>query len=157
MDKTIDLSKVIPDELSDAQLKMLENIIKEKKKNKKIIIEKVSNDNPKYLITLKLINAILENNNLPSITDILSAKELFREYFLIDNADKIVEEFLQEILTIFTKQEIGYIRKDKTQSYLTTLVKSMVKSIGYKILNKTKRTNKQKNLSCTEYYYSIES
>ena len=160
----LDLLKVNPDDASIDQLSALQKFINKIKfqKKKKLsaeqapvaLPERLPQDHPKYLMTLKLVNAILTSNNLPTVPLLTDAKQLFRDFFIAENANQIVDDLLPEILTVFTKHEIALERKFDTLSYLLTLLKAMIKNIGYNLVKKTKRTQKN-NVAQTHRYYGI--
>lgn len=154
----VELLNSLPDD--EETMAALEKILKEKKKKfkkdklKKVPIEKADEDDPKYLITLKLINTILEKNKASVVPKLDDVRELYRDYLLRENISNIIDDLMPEILIVFTKQDIGYTRKDTTQIYILTLIKTMLKNIGYKLTAKVKRTQKN-NYTQTHCYYMI--
>jgi hypothetical protein len=92
----------------------------------------INKNDPKYILGLKFLNIILQNNNKPQINDILDFKNITRQEILKeDNLNKL-NEMENELYKYFDKIKCGYYRK--TTNYVITFFQQMLKELGYKAI-----------------------
>jgi len=120
-------------------------------------MEKLSKDNPKYIICLKFLNKILENSNKAQILDIFDFKEITRQEILLQqNLDYLLENE-EEFYKHFNKVKCGFYRK--SNNYVINFLRGAIKMLGYKpvLIKKDNRvTIDGINYRKTFIYYHIE-
>ena len=86
---------------------------------------------------LKFFNGILKNIkgvNHIDITDITEFKDIDRNDIVNLQANSDLLKAMQdEIIGSFSKQESGYYGRNKRKDYILTVMRYMLKSLGYKI------------------------
>jgi|688.fasta_scaffold1307958_1 hypothetical protein len=102
-------------------------------------MEKLSKNDPKYIICLKFLNKILENSNKSQILDILDFKEVTRQEILLQqNLDYLLENE-EEMYKHFNKVRCGFYRK--SDNYVINFLRGALKQLGYKPVRNEKDTH----------------
>lgn len=114
-----------------------------KVRSKKISTEKVSKENDKYKVILKLINKILVNLEKPEIDDITQFVNIDREDVIKEKNCQVMTEMEPELFPLFNKDKCGYYRH--TQYRILSILRCCLKDMGYELLFKKK-----------ELYFSID-
>ena len=109
---------------------------------KKSQYTKLDKTNEKYILTLKFLNDLLKAIGKEEIDDITNFKEVRRDDLLTDSCQKVFDNHISEICKVFGKSQIYYRNKDSVDNYLISLIKYMIKLIGYQFVFKTKINKK---------------
>lgn len=154
-----DLIKNINDVMLDEEtLKKLSDIVSRIKKNidkpnNKDKLNNVDTTAPKYKLTLKFLNKILENNNKELITNIFDFKNIDRLDIIKEENKKLLEDMSKDLFKEFDKKKVGYYRK--TDNIVLNVLRGLIKDLGYELIRKqTGRTIK--SMHRTHYLYSIQ-
>lgn len=121
------------------------------------IIVKVSCDNEKYKVILRLINKILINIGKTEIDDLTKFVDIDREDIIKDVNKEALIGMESELFPLFNKKKVGYYRK--TDALVLNCLRGMVKDIGYELFNVHKditTTFDGKNYRKTHVIYSIK-
>jgi len=109
----------------------------------------------KYFIALKVINFILHNANLKTISDLTHFSNVDRQIIIAKKNEDSLNTLLQEIYLYFGKRECQFGQKEKTKHYIITIMKNMCKQLTLHLKKKYK--NIQRNGHVTSYIlYSID-
>ena len=109
----------------------------------------LNEDNPKYIITLKVINSIFFNNNMQHIDKLTEFVNIPRDV-ITSNNDNILKDLHDDIFSenCFTKKELYYGRN---RNKLFNILKLMITHTGYTIKKHKKSVYKDD----PKYYYTI--
>jgi len=113
----------------------------------------------KLELLLRFLNSLLsamEKDNIKEITDF---KNIGREELLKDDCQKVFNEYIVEIYSLFGKSKLGRKSKKNEKGYIITVLKKMVSNVGYSIKSKHishYKGSASKNYSLyRETYYEI--
>ena len=129
----------------------------EKTEEKEINIDKTTE---KYKLVLNIINKLLENLGKDTIDDLTQFNKIDREDIILEKNKKILDDYQDEILKHFEKNEIGYYRKNKNKNYILTFLRHACDVIGLKfgyIQTQCPETILDKKFRRTHFLYSINN
>lgn len=111
----------------------------------------------KYVVALKFVNKILENIGKEKI-DKLEDFEIDRDDLAKEANNQFVKEMNKEIFGPFDKNECKYYKRHQIGTYCVTLLRRMMKCIGYEM--DIKKRNKSIEFegyvyNRTQYLYTI--
>lgn len=131
---------------------------KRKKNNQNIKVgkgPKLAKDDPKYIATLKFLNALLNVMHKQPIVELTSFKNIRRPDILKDQCKAILDAQLEEIAKTFGKRTIHYDKRDKVATYILTLIRQIVTNCGYSFKSKVKFLKKGDNAE-SKYVHKSE-
>lgn len=154
-------------ELTDEQIDILYNNLNKKpaklpKKKETIITKlKASNNDPRYVLLLKIVNSILTNIGKSNITNLLQFRDIDRADIVKKENNDLVMSMEKELFQYFNKFSCGYYRKDKTDNFVLTFLRGACEDIGFKFEYNKKYiretiSNTNVKISKTHYFYFIE-
>ena len=143
------ISDEVLDIIYEKYIAMKDNVIDINSYN----IEEEINLKIKKIIIIKILNGMLEINNLQKITKLEDFIEIDKDVIMNENTKQILNDMDNEISKYFEKSKIGYYRKT-APAYQLNIIRGLLQSIGYKIdrIPKTKTINGEK---IHEIKYSI--
>jgi len=113
---------------TDKFIAMKDNIIDVNSYN----IEEEINLKIKKIIIIKILNGMLEINNLQKITKLEEFIEIDKDVIMNENTKQILNDMDNDISKYFEKAKIGYYRKT-APAYQLNIIRGLLNSIGYKI------------------------
>lgn len=114
---------------------------------------KVTKSDPKYVITLEFLNALLKALGKEEIIDITNFRDIRRDDLLKDECNQALQDYLQKIIEIYGKSKIVYDKRDKIDSYIITVIKALVDKLGYDFTSVRKQTFKKSEDKSGSYCY----
>jgi len=105
--------------------------------------KKLNKDTEKYKVVLRYINKMLKEMDKEEVDDICMFKNIDRRELVKIDGNKVVDDSLNDILGVFNKKDIDYYRRNKKKHYFFSLLKFIVKIIGYRFVNKEKSNSKE--------------
>lgn len=86
---------------------------------------------PKYILVLQFLNAILVQLNKTTIKKITYFKDIRRDELLNDNCKKVMNDYVDQLAVLFGKVYIRYRHRSVINAYIITLIKYCVLACGY--------------------------
>lgn len=114
--------------------------------------KKLNKDTEKYKVVLRYINKMLKEMDKEEVDDICMFKNIDRRELVKIDGNKVVDDSLNDILSVFTKNEIDYARRKRRNNYHISVLKYIISLIGYKLVT----IQKKKSNKLQWYEYSIE-
>ena len=102
------------------------------------IKKKISKNNKKYHVVLRYINKLLTAIGKETVDDICLFKNIDRRELIKIDGNKIVDDSLEDILSVFKKRDIDYTQRDRIKRYHVSILKRIVKKINYKVKSNKK-------------------
>ena len=93
-------------------------------------VQKVGKDHIKYIVLLKLLNAIFVNIGRNPIDDITQFVSISRDDIIKDVNKISLENMESELFPLYDKVKCGYYRKN-AEGLVLNVIRGMVKQIGY--------------------------
>lgn len=132
---------------------------KAKKEPIKIKKGKVQELEGKRKLLLRFLNSLLTAMGKDTVKEITDFKNIGREELLNEACQKVFNEYIVEIYSLFGKSKLGRKSKKNEKGYIVTVLKKMILNAGYSIRSKNAthyKNNTYKNYSLyRETYYEI--
>jgi hypothetical protein len=129
----------------------------EKKIVEKKVIQKADMNDKKYIVLLKLLNAILANIGKDPITEITQFVDISRIDIVKKENVETLKAMEDELFPLYNKVKCGYYRQ--TDGLVHNCLRGMIKQIGYEFSFKKKDvyiTVEGKNFRKTDNIYTIK-
>lgn len=94
-------------------------------------VQKVGKEHIKYVVLLKLLNAILVNIGKEVIDDITKFVDISRDDIIKDINKISLKNMKGELFPLYDKKKSGYYKQD-AQGLVLNVIRGLVKQIGYK-------------------------
>jgi hypothetical protein len=113
---------------------------------------------PRYIVTLKFLNAILKNSGKDEIDDILNFV-IDKENLIKKENDVIIDNMVDEIFKKgnYKKLACGFFRRKTLNNYVLTLLRYMCLEFGYGIKYETKHTHVNNVINTSSTYKIIKN
>ena len=145
-DKLLDISynKIV--ELNN-KLKENEKIYQNPKSKRNVkkpkTYQNIDKTDDKYKLVLEFLNALLVVIGKPQIDDITKFQNIKREDLLKQECTQVLNNYLDRLVKEFGKSTLLYSKRHKIDTYLLTIIKSIVLNWGYQFKSYQKHTSKQ--------------
>lgn len=90
----------------------------------------IKKHDPKHIMLLKFLNAVLECLGKENINDPTEFKNVNKDD-IVNQCSNLVDIYLEEIAKIFDKANISYYNRKSTKTYVITLLRKMTRLCGY--------------------------
>ena len=151
------------DEINDALLDKIYNGLIKKQQNEQLMNgqsvskpknDKVKKEDPRYVLTLEVLNAILNKLHKPIIENISEFKDVNRDDLLKEECDLVMCTYYKKIMDLFKKYEVNDFYKVHGKNYVINIIRSLTINCGYYFVGKTRETKKMYNSGAHKRVYN---
>jgi hypothetical protein len=122
--------------------------------------DKVNKTDPKYVLTLEILNAIFKTLNKDIIEDITEFKNIKKNDLIKKECMDIINSYINNIVESFcgddVDEKILLFRRTKGKNGVINITRMMVINCGYKFISKQKNVPIKKDNYIRVRYYFIE-
>lgn len=137
------------DELDDTIINTIYEHVKKKKED-----DNTTEKSKKRKLLLSYLNRILSNIGKDNIKSPFDFKDINRDNVIDETNGLILDDMKKDIFELYTKTQLRWSNKSKTDTYGLTFLKIVCKDLGLTVSSKAKHS--QKNGKVTNYVaYSI--
>jgi hypothetical protein len=122
--------------------------------------DKVNKTDPKYVLTLEILNAILKTIDKDIIDDITEFMNIKKNDLIKKECMDIVQSKMASIVELFGNnnidEKIQYYRRAQGKNCVINIIRSLAIYCGYKFISKQCNVTKKENKYVRERFYFIK-